>query len=301
MHITIINITEKRHYKIRHWMKKIIDIKNLEFHYSGQKKLLNDLNLQLKSGSISGLIGKNGEGKTTLLKLISGLIFPMNGVIEVLGFEPRKRDPQMLQDIFFLPEEILNSNLSIEHFERVYAPFYPDFSSGSFYQYMNDFSIDPQTRKISEMSYGQRKKLLIAFGLASNSKLLLMDEPTNGLDIPSKGQFRRMVASVINENNCILISTHQVLDLENIIDNIIIMDEHEIIFNEMTSNILKKLQFKTSEKKEFTESTIYAEETGRGYSQIIENKTEMESNLDIELLFNAIINEREQIKSIMEK
>jgi len=281
-------------------MKKIIDIKNLEFRYSRQKKLLYDLSLQLKSGSIHGLIGKNGEGKTTLLKLISGLIFPINGKIEVLGFEPRKRDPKMLENVFFLPEEILNSSLSIESFEKVYAPFYNDFSSGSFYQYMNEFTIDSQTRNISEMSYGQRKKFLIAFGLATNAKLILMDEPTNGLDIPSKRQFRRMVSSVINEDNCILISTHQVFDLENMIDNIIIMDDHEIVFNEQTSNILEKLQFKTSVEKEITKSTIYSEETESGYSQISENEAGIVSKLDIELLFNAIMTSRDKIKKVME-
>lgn len=282
-------------------MKKIIDIKNLEFRYSRQKKLLYDLSLQLKSGSIHGLIGKNGEGKTTLLKLISGLIFPINGNIEVLGFDPQKRDPKMLENIFFLPEEILNSSLSIESFEKVYAPFYNDFSSGSFYQYMNEFTIDSQTRNISEMSYGQRKKFLIAFGLATNSKLILMDEPTNGLDIPSKRQFRRMVSSVINENNCILISTHQVFDLENMIDNIIIMDDHEIVFNELTTNILEKLQFKTSGVKEITKSTIYSEETESGYSQIMENENGIVSKLDIELLFNAIMTSRDKIKKVMEQ
>ena len=282
-------------------MKKIIDIKNLEFRYSRQKKLLYDLSLQLKSGSIHGLIGKNGEGKTTLLKLISGLIFPINGNIEVLGFEPRKRDPKILENIFFLPEEILNSSLSIESFEKVYAPFYNDFSSGSFYQYMNEFTIDSQTRNISEMSYGQRKKFLIAFGLATNAKLILMDEPTNGLDIPSKRQFRRMVSSVINDKNCILISTHQVFDLENMIDNIIIMDEHEIVFNELTTNILEKLQFKTSGVKEITKSTIYSEKTESGYSQISENETGIVSKLDIELLFNAIMSSRDKIKKVMEQ
>lgn len=282
-------------------MKKIIDIKNLEFRYSRQDKLLNDLSLQLKSGSIHGLIGKNGEGKTTLLKLIAGLLFPMKGKIEVMGFEPQKRNPKMLEDIFFLPEEILDSKLSIQSFEKVYAPFYNEFSSGSFFQYMNDFTIDSQTPNISEMSYGQKKKLLIAFGFATNAKLILLDEPTNGLDIPSKRQFRRMASSVINENNCILISTHQVFDLETITDNIIIMDEHEIVFNEMTTNILEKLQFKTSVEKEITKSTIYSEETGNGFSQILENENGAESKLDIELLFNAIMTHRDKIKKALEK
>jgi ABC-2 type transport system ATP-binding protein len=280
-------------------MKKIIDIKNLEFHYNRQPKLLYNLNLHLNSGCIHGLIGKNGEGKTTLLKLISGLIFPLNGNIDVLGFEPRKRNPEMLQDIFFLPEEILSSKLSISTFERVYAPFYPSFSSTSFYDYMSEFAIDPNISDISELSYGQKKKVLIAFGLATNARIILLDEPTNGLDIPSKRQFRRMVSSAINDKCCVLISTHQVFDLENLINNIIIMDDHKIIFNELTTNILTKLQFKVSEKKEKTESTIYAEQTNRGYSQILENKTGAESKLDIELLFNALMTDCDKINKAL--
>jgi len=279
-------------------MKKVIEISNLEFRYPGQSKLLSDLSLTLKTGQINGLLGKNGEGKSTLLKLISGLLFPMKGKINVLGFEPRKRDPRMLQDIFFLPEEIPESLLSISRFEKVYAPFYPDFSSSKFYTYLNEFTLEQKTSNISELSYGQKKKFYIAFGLATNAKLILMDEPTNGLDIPSKRQFRRMVDAAINEKSCILISTHQVLDLDNLINNIIIMNNHEIIFNEQIENITKKLLFKIAENHHPDETVIYSEDTLRGYCQVCENKTGEESKLDVELLFSAVILEQKRITEL---
>ncbi len=281
-------------------MKKTIDIKNLEFHYGKQKKLLHGLSLKLKSGSIHGLIGKNGEGKTTLLKLISGLLYPMKGEINVLGYDPQKRHPKMLGQIYFLPEELHQTNLSIESFERVYAPFYPDFSSSSFYRFLNEFSIDMRSTDIDELSHGQKKKVMIAFGLATKAKLIIMDEPTNGLDIPSKRQFRRMVSSSIDDNSCIVISTHQVFDLENMVDNIIIMDEHKIIFNQPTENILKKLSFKNAEKRSPADAVIYQEESSKGVGQIVENKEgETEGVLDIELLFNALLTDCEKINSIL--
>lgn len=279
-------------------MKKLIDIKNLEFRYGNQSKLLKDLNLEIESGRIHGLLGKNGEGKSTLLKLMSGLLFPMSGEIDVLGFEPRKRAPKILQSIFFLPEEIPSSTLSIKRFVKTYAPFYPRFRLSRFYDYINEFGIDPLTSNIDTMSYGQKKKFMIAFGLGSNAKIILMDEPTNGLDIPSKGIFRRIVSAAINDDCSIVISTHQVLDLENLIDKITIMENHQIVFNESIENILKKLNFEIEDKTKTDETVIYKEDTLRGVYNVSENKTGKEGNLDIELLFNAVIAQNEKIKNI---
>ena len=279
-------------------MKKVVEISNLEFRYKRQVKLLTDLSLILKTGQIHGLLGKNGEGKSTLLKLISGLLFPLKGSMNVLGFDPGKRDPEMLQNIFFLPEEIPESLLSIRMFENIYSPFYPGFNKSKFMDYLNEFTLEPNTRNISELSYGQKKKFYIAFGLATNARLILMDEPTNGLDIPSKSQFRRMVDSVIDEKSCILISTHQVLDLDNLINNIIIMNDHEIIFNEQIDKITQKLLFRIAENQEFDKSVIYSEDTLRGKCQVCENVTGEVSKMDVELLFNAVISDHHRIKEL---
>jgi len=136
--------------------------------------------------------------------------------------------------------------------------------------------------------------------LATNTKLLLMDEPTNGLDIPSKGQFRRMVASGITDDRCLLISTHQVHDLDSLIDNIIIMDGHEIVFNQSIENIARILLFKVADRNETDETVIYSEDTLRGLYQVCENKTETESKVDIELLFNAIFADKKRIKQLFQ-
>jgi len=280
--------------------KKIVDIKRLEFQYKKQVKLLTNFNLELNLGSINGLLGKNGEGKTTLLKLISGLLFPIRGQITVNGIEPKKRNPKTLSDIFLLPEEIPETLLSIKSYEKVYAPFYPAYSSSKFHKYLNEFTLDTGISSISDLSYGQRKKLFIAFGLATNAKLILLDEPTNGLDIPSKRQFRRMISSAIDSKSCIVISTHQVLDLEDMVDNVIILDGHDIIFNEKTESIANKLLFKTVENHEHGKEIIYSEETSNGYHQITENKLGEKSKIDLELLFNAVVSGQLSIKNLDE-
>lgn len=277
----------------------MIDIRGLEYRYKRQTKLLSGTNLQIYSGRINGLLGKNGEGKSTLLKLVSGLLFPIEGKINVLGNEPRLRNPKLLQDLYFLPEELPDTKLSVEAFERVYAPFYPNFSSSTFYKYLSEFTIEIKTSNINELSYGQKKKFMIAFGMATCAKVILMDEPTNGLDIPSKRQFRRMVASATNDNCCIVISTHQVLDLENLIDNIIIMDEHQIVFNETVDNVTKKLLFRATDSFEKNDEIIYSEDSLSGYNQVLANKNSEESKLDIELLFNAVTFDKNKIKKIL--
>ena len=273
----------------------MVNVQNVTFSYTKRAELLSNLSLKLETGRIHGLLGKNGEGKSTLLKLISGLDFPKSGSIETLGFNPTKRNPDMLQEIFFLPEELPQLALSIANYEKVYAPFYPNFSTEQFNAYLKEFDITDKTLKLNKLSHGQKKKVFIAFGLATNTKLLLMDEPTNGLDIPSKGQFRRMVASAIDENRCLLISTHQVHDLDSLIDSIIVMEKHEIVFNQPIENITKKLFFRVADRNEKDENVIYSEDTLRGLYQVCENTTGEESKLDIGLLFNAILTEKNKI------
>jgi ABC-2 type transport system ATP-binding protein len=276
----------------------MIQIKNVEFSYSRNSKLFAGLDLSLSPGHIHGILGKNGEGKSTLLKMISGMIFPQKGKIEVLGLEPRKRQPEMLREIFFLPEELPPITLSIENYEKVYAPFYPNFSHEQFQNYLQEFEINSGKSQINKLSYGQKKKVFMAFGLATNTKIVLLDEPTNGLDIPSKAQFRKMTASALEDERIMLISTHQVRDLDSLIDSIIIMDAHQLVFNELCENITEKLLFSYGKENFQGEEVLYSEENLRGFDQVSINKTGEESKLDIELLFNTVLKNRQRIREI---
>jgi ABC-2 type transport system ATP-binding protein len=183
----------------------------------------------VEAGHIYGLLGRNGAGKSTLLKLIAGLVFPVSGKSGGAGLNPSKRQPSFLQKIFLIPEEIETPDVDVMRFADDYAPFYPNFDKEQFLQLLQDF--DVPLRSLKQMSYGQKKKTWIALGIAANTQLLILDEPTNGLDIPSKRQFRKMMAASLTDERCVIISTHQVRDLDSLIDNIIIVDEGELIVN----------------------------------------------------------------------
>jgi ABC-2 type transport system ATP-binding protein len=281
-------------------MDACIHFEKVDFSYNRKLKLLSDLDLQILPGHIHGLLGKNGEGKSTLLKLISGLLFPQNGATAVLGFEPRKRLPEMLRDVYFLAEELPSCSLRIADFERVYAPFYPNFSRELFDTHLKEFDIVSQSWRINRLSFGQKKKVMLAFALAAGTKILLMDEPTNGLDIPSKGQFRRMVASTLAKDRCIIISTHQVRDLDSLIDNIIVLENHKIVLNEAIETITRRLLFRVKDEESIDpdETLIYEEDTLRGIYQVCENRKQEDCKLDIELLFNAIYTNSERIQQV---
>jgi ABC-2 type transport system ATP-binding protein len=274
----------------------MIQIDNLIFSYNRKQKLFDSLNLNLPSGNIFGLLGKNGAGKTTLLKTIAGLLFPKHGSIQVEGFRPIERNPQFLSEIFFVAEEFEMPALSIDCYINIYSPFYPRFNHALLNEYLNEFKI-PLKQKLSSLSYGQKKNFLLSFGLATDCKLLILDEPTNGLDIPSKSLFRKIVANAIHEERSFIISTHQVRDMENLIDPIIILDEGKIIFNQTCEEITKKVSF-SRQTDEPGKHTLYYEQMLGGYAVVSENHSGEETKLNLEMLFNAFIGNKEQMTQL---
>lgn len=276
----------------------MIEIKSIDFAYSKKQKLFQDLNLSMQSGHIYGLLGKNGAGKTSLLKILSGLRFPQKGSVEVLAYRAEFRKPEMLREIYFLPEEIFTPMLKIRQLTNVYASFYPNFSLEQYNAYLEEFDITNRDLYINKLSHGQKKKVLIAFALACNTKILLMDEPTNGLDIPSKSIFRKVMASAATEDRLVLISTHQVRDLHSLIDSIIILDNGEIVVNEPDERITQKLCFQAVDGDVDEKEVLYFEENLRGNLIVTENKHQIESHLDLELFFNAVMANKKRIKEI---
>lgn len=273
----------------------MIKINNLNFGYSKHKPLFTNMSIQLSDGHIYGLLGKNGAGKSTLLKNIAGLVYAQSGSLEVMGFDPAKRKPALLEQICFIPEEFFLPSVKIDAYLKANAPFYKNFNHPYFAELLKEFDI-PASNKLINMSYGQKKKFIIAFGLATEAKLIIMDEPTNGLDIPSKAQFRKIMASAMTEDRCIIISTHQVRDLDNLIDTVIMLDENDVALKASVEEITQKLTFK--KVKEIDESIIYAEASLAGYNAVMPNYHNEESKLDIELLFNGILAEKTKFKPL---
>lgn len=275
----------------------MIYFNEVHFGYGKRKPLYKNLQLEVKAGHIYGLLGKNGAGKSTLLKLISGLVFPVSGKLNVLGQEPAKRQPSFLEKIFLIPEEIETPDVDVIAFADDYAPFYPNFNKEQFMQLLHEF--DVPLRSLKQMSYGQKKKTWIALGIAANTRLLILDEPTNGLDIPSKRQFRRMMASAINDERCVIISTHQVRDLDSLIDNIIIVDDGELIVNASIDTITQKVSFKQFSNENEALDSIYSENNLMGTSAVVHNTNPGEdSRMDTELFFNAAVANKTTMQSL---
>lgn len=276
----------------------MIQIRDLTFRYGRSAPLFDQLHLSLEAGNIYGLLGKNGAGKSTLMKIMAGLLFPQQGTVETMGFRPQERLPQFLQDTYFISEEFYLPSFVMEKFVDIYGPFYPRFSQELFGNYLEEFQL-AKNQKLTSLSYGQKKKFLLAFGLATDSKLLILDEPTNGLDIPSKSQFRKVMANAIHEERSFVVSTHQVRDMENLIDPIIILDEGRIVFQETNEQISKRLSVKRLKGSEDKSKWLYHESSALGdYTVVTENTNGEETRMNLELLFNAVIGNKEGINRL---
>lgn len=273
----------------------MIQIKNLDFSYKNTP-VFNNISLEFAPGNIYGLLGENGVGKTTLLKIICGLQRPQQGSCMVDGLVSFDRQPQFLENIIFLPDEVsLPDNSTPKQYVSDLAPFYPRYSEGSFLSLMQAMEVDP-ARKFKEMSFGQQKKSLIACALSLGTRYVLLDEPTNGLDIPSKSDFRMMLARRADEDTTIIISTHQVKDVENLIDPIIILTHDDVLLNADMATITSKLTFSYDSMP--APDALFSEQQPGGYLNVCVNRSGVESQVNIEGLFNAVLRNRETIKNL---
>ena len=264
----------------------MIQIQNLTFGYKSSKEnVLENVNLQLNPGSIVGLLGKNGTGKTTLLNLITGQLFAKQGVITIDGEDAKTKSKSILEKLYFIPEELIVPNLSLENFIKLYSPFYKDYSQEIMYECMREFDLKSEKKSLNKLSMGTKKKMMICFALATNVPYLLMDEPTNGLDIPSKRIFRKLINSHMTENRIILISTHQVHDVEKMVDHIVIVGKKDLLINDTTEGLSQKFTFGTTPKGE----VLYSEKSLEGNLCVARRTdSEEETPVSLELLFEAV-------------
>lgn len=274
----------------------MIEIDQLCFAYK-KHIVLENLNLSLQAGKIYGLLGKNGAGKSSLLYQICGLLFPQQGSVLVNGKIPSERKASFLQDIFLLPEEFDLPNVSIKTFLKTNAPFYPNFSETLFNGFLVEFNI-PINNSLQGMSFGQKKKVMISFALATQTKVLLMDEPTNGLDIPSKKQFRKIIAGALQPDQLMVISTHQVKDLDSLIDHILVLEDEHIILDQSVEKITQKIAFKQVMQLAEVENVIYSEGALKGHAVVAVNSNGEHTRLDMEMFFNALTAEKQQMTSL---
>lgn len=276
----------------------MLQLENLFYHYPKSKTVLDNVSLTFTEGNIYGLFGKNGEGKSTLMKIMAGLLFPKSGQCTILGRHMAKRSANGLQNLFLIPEDFELPNLTIETYEKVHSPFYPTFSKNHFYELIQEFKLHPR-EKITKLSFGQKKKVLIAFGIATYTKLLLLDEPTNGLDIPSKSQFRKIMASAVDQGRSIIISTHQVRDLHSLINHVVILDNCKVVFDHSLFEVSENLWF--GRASDMIKEAILYTETSFGGKAVMRRSDCPETEVDLELLFNAVLNNPKGVQLALEQ
>ena len=267
----------------------MVELQDVQFGY-GRRTVFEGLDLSLEPGNIYGLLGLNGAGKSTLLRLLSGLLFPDSGRIRVLGHEPAQRRPVFLSSIFMLSEALHLPEIPDREYIAGLAPFYPAFDAGRLERLLADLEV-PRGEKLSKLSLGERKKFHLAFGLACQTSLLILDEPTNGLDIPSKGHFRRLVAEALTEQRILIIATHQVKDVETLIDRILILHEGNFILHSGVYEAAAGLRFSQDAIRPDPHSAglLHSEPSLGGFASVWDDPNAGDGHLDLELLFKAAI------------
>ena len=270
----------------------MIDIKNIDYSYKKGKKVYTDFSLNIPAGGIYGLLGRNGTGKSTLLYLICGLLKPQKGSCQINNIDASERNVDILKDIFLVPEEFELPSCTLNTYVRINKPFYPNFSEELLNRCLEVFSLSRDIH-LKALSMGMKKKVFVSFALATQTRLLLMDEPTNGLDIPSKSQFRRILSWLATEERTIIISTHQVKDVEQLFDHFIIIDENNLLAEASTNKITETFRFEMRDLSEINEDELYSRPTFGGKEVICLNPTGEETPVNLELLFTALIEKPE--------
>ncbi|MBO9591683.1 MAG: ATP-binding cassette domain-containing protein [Niabella sp.] len=272
----------------------MVTLENVSFAYKKQV-VLKQITTTFNNGQLYGLLGDNGAGKTTLLRLMSGLLFPDTGKITVQGIEPQQRIPSFLQSVFFVPDSVFFPGISIPQYADGLSPFYKNFSKQQFIRNLTAFDIG-YDNDIEALSFGQQKKLFLSFALATNTPYLLLDEPTNGLDILSKSAFKELLSGYMDDTKCVIISTHQVSDISNLLDHVSIMRNGQLIFSQSMEAISQQLLFNSRTPAE--SEILFAEDSLKGSTTITPNDSGYPSGVDIELLYKAVMANREQINTL---
>ena len=276
----------------------MLKISDLAFSYSNDDcKVFNDFSLSIEKGAVYGLLGLNGTGKSTLLYLLTGLLRPQEGSIEFKGEDVQKRLPSTLSDMYIVPEEFELPKMSIKKYAALHSGFYPRFSYEQLEKNLAMFGLDDSV-VFNNLSMGQQKKAYMCFALATNTSLLVMDEPTNGLDIPSKSEFRRLIASNMSDDKTIIISTHQVRDIDSLLDHIVIIDRSSVLLNASHAAICSRLLFTEQPISEPTDGALFVQPSVSGNSVILPNAYGEESRMNLELLFNGVLAEREKFATL---
>ncbi len=275
----------------------MIHLEHLRFGYGRRRTVFDGLTLDLPAGEIVGLLGANGTGKSTLLKLLAGLLAPEAGRIDVAGFRPPQPPADFYRSVLLVPEEFALPAVTLDRFVRATAPFYPAFSAAAFDEGCARLEVD-RDRSLDTLSMGQRKKGYLAFALACNVPLLLLDEPTTGLDIPARSTLRSMLAAQVEPGRTVIVSTHAARDIESLIDRAVILDRQNLLLSERIDRLTAVFGFGPAEGRQ---RLLYAEPSPAGDRGVWIADGPDEGRFDLELLFNAAVHAAPEVVAALKK
>lgn len=215
-------------------MQPILECKGLSKKYSTPYYALNNLNLVLSPGQIVGLLGPNGSGKSTLIKLINDLLVPTEGKVLVNGLEPGVETKKIVS---YLPERTyLDPSMKIKDIISYFADFYDNFTADRAYHMMADLEVDVNAR-LRTLSKGTKEKVQLALVMSRDALLYLLDEPIGGVDPAARDYILRTILTNYNEKATILLSTHLISDIENILDRVLFLRQGQIVLNATVDEI----------------------------------------------------------------
>ena len=215
---------------------KLLECINLEKSY-GEKKILKDINLTIPRGKIIGLLGKNGTGKSTLIKLINDLLTPSNGKILINGQEVGVESKKIIS---YLPERTyLDKSMTVEKTIKYFEEFYDNFDSKKARKLLKELDLDTN-QKLSKMSKGMQEKVQLVLVMSRNAELYILDEPLGGVDPATRDYILDTILTNFNEGSSVIISTHLIADIEKILDEVIFIDKGKIILQSNADELRNK-------------------------------------------------------------
>lgn len=215
---------------------ELLECKHLYKEFDN-KQILKDINLKIPRGKIIGLLGKNGTGKSTLIKLINDLLTPTSGEILINGEKPGVKSKEIIS---YLPERTyLDKEMTIKQVIKYFEEFYKNFDTQKAIKLLKDLNLDINT-KISKMSKGMQEKLQLILVMSRNAELYVLDEPLGGVDPATRDYILDTILSNFSEGASVIISTHLISDIERILDEVIFIDNGEIILTSSADELRKK-------------------------------------------------------------
>ncbi|TQS76003.1 ABC transporter ATP-binding protein [Ornithinibacillus gellani] len=278
-------------------MENVIELEQVNKSYPYFQ--LKDVSLQVKRGFFTGFIGPNGAGKSTIIKLILHLIRPDSGRIRILGMDYQNNEKEIKEKIGFVySEELLYGDLTLQDMKRIISPSYSNWDDAIFQQYREQFEL-PLRQKLKTFSKGMKMKVSLAIALSHHAELLIMDEPTAGLDPIFRREFMEILQEVmLDENKTILFSTHILNDLTSIVDYITLIQNGQILFSKESIEIEADYGIVRGESELLGRDTqryfTKVKKTANGFEALTDNVAEVEK-----IFGHSVIIEKASLEEIM--